>query len=359
MFPKLIIDIDKLEENLYWLVNSCHKIGISVTVVTKVFCADKKICAMIDASKADGFSDSRIQNLDRINTTKPKQLLRIPMQSEIDEVVRSADITMQSSPETIRMSGESARVQNKLHRIILMIDLGDLREGIFNTETEKLFEAADAIIHDENLEFYGVGVNLTCYGGILPDERNLGKLLEIAEMLRKHYDLPIPVVSGGNSSMMTMLKENRIPEGINQLRLGESFVLGNDTSTGLPMDELHTDCFILEAELVEVQNKPSKPIGTSGLNAFGEHVEFEDRGEMLRGILAIGRQDVDPDGLSCLDSNVEILGASSDHLIVNLSNAKYNGRDYKVGDTIRFIPSYGALLKLTTSEYVFKEYLGG
>lgn len=358
MFPKLIININKLKHNLDWLINECHKRNISLTVVTKVFCADEKICALIDASGADGFADSRIHNLNCIVTSKPKQLLRIPMQSEIEAVVKSADITMQSSPETIRLTGEAAERINKHHRIILMVDLGDLREGIFNANETKLFEAADAIVSNKMLEFYGVGVNLTCYGGILPDENNLGRLIKITSMLRERYSLPIPLISGGNSSMMTMLKENRIPCGINQLRIGEAFVLGNDTSTGLPMEELNADCFILEAELVEVQLKPSKPIGTSGLNAFGEHVEFEDRGEMLRGILAIGRQDVEIDGLTCLNKDVEILGGSSDHLIVNLTNAEYNGRSYQVGDVLRFIPNYGALLKLTTSKYVSREYIG-
>ena len=152
--------------------------------------------------------------------------------------------------------------------------------------------------------------------------------------------------------MLTMLEENRIPAGITQLRLGESFVLGNNTESGKPVEWLNTDCFTLEAELVEVQRKPSKPIGTSGLNAFGERVTFEDRGEMIRGILAIGRQDVNPDGLTPLDPDVEIIGASSDHLIVNLTSCK----KYKVGDTLRFIPDYGALLKLTTSKYVHREY---
>ena len=357
MYPKLIINLNKLKENLDWLTSSCHLKGISVAIVTKVFCADERICSLIDASRADLFADSRLQNLKVISTCKPKQLLRIPMQSEIDDVVLMADISMQSSPDTIRMSGESATRQNKRHKIILMIDLGDLREGIFFENMLKIYETADAIVSCKSLEFYGVGVNLTCYGGILPDEKNLSKLIEIAELLRKRYSLPIPVISGGNSSMMTMLKEDRIPIGINQLRLGESFVLGNDTSTGLPMAELNTDCFVLEAELVEVQKKPSKPIGTSGLNAFGEHVEYEDRGEMIRGILAVGRQDVDVDGLTCLDPDVEILGASSDHLIVNLTNARSHGHDYRVGDTIKFIPSYGALLRLTTSKYITREYI--
>lgn len=354
MYPRLIIDLDKLRDNLDWLTENCHRIGVKVAVVTKVFCADPRICAVIDASDADGFADSRIQNLRTIETKKPKQLLRITMQSEAEDVVRYADISMQSELETIRLLGKAAEKLNKKHRIILMIDMGDLREGIFFKNEEKIFETVDAILAEKQLELYGVGVNLTCYGGIIPDETNVGGLVAFAERIRNKYGIPLPIVSGGNSSMMTMLKENRVPKGVTQLRLGESFVLGNNTETGLPMDELHTDCFVLEAELVEVQPKPSKPIGTSGLNAFGERVTFEDRGPMLRGILAIGRQDVNPDGLTPLDPGVEIIGASSDHLLVNLNGSP----NYKVGDTLRFIPDYGALLKLCTAErYVEREYI--
>ena len=354
MYPKLIIDLKKLRENLDWLTGECHSIGIKVAVVTKVFCADPEICAVIEESDADGFADSRLQNLKIIETHKPKQLLRIAMQSEAEDVVRFADISMQSGIETIRMLGAAAEKLRKKHKIILMIDMGDLREGIFFRNEDRIFETAEAIIAEPWLEFFGVCVNLTCYGGIIPDEENVGGLVKFADLLREKYNIPLPIVSGGNSSMMTMLKEHRIPKGVTQLRLGESFVLGNNTETGLPMDELNTDCFVLEAELVEVQPKPSKPIGTSGLNAFGERVTFEDRGPMLRGILAIGRQDVNPDGLTPIDPGVEIIGASSDHLLVNLNRSP----NYKVGDTIRFIPDYGALLKLCTAEkYVAREYV--
>lgn len=354
MYPKLIIDLKKLRKNLDWLTGECHSIGIKVAVVTKVFCADPEICAVIEESDADGFADSRLQNLKIIETHKPKQLLRIAMQSEAEDVVRFADISMESGIETIRMLGAAAEKLRKKHKIILMIDMGDLREGIFFRNEGRIFETAEAIIAEPWLEFFGVGVNLTCYGGIIPDEENVGGLVKFADLLREKYNIPLPIVSGGNSSMMTMLKEHRIPKGVTQLRLGESFVLGNNTETGLPMDELNTDCFVLEAELVEVQPKPSKPIGTSGLNAFGERVTFEDRGPMLRGILAIGRQDVNPDGLTPIDPGVEIIGASSDHLLVNLNRSP----NYKVGDTIRFIPDYGALLKLCTAEkYVAREYV--
>ncbi len=355
MFPRINIDLNKLKQNLDWLTTHCHERGIEVAVVTKVFCADSEICKVIEKSDADLYADSRIQNLDKIKTTKPKQLLRIPMQSEIERVVRSADISMQSSIETIRLSGEAARELGRRHKVILMVDLGDLREGIFNTDEDQILSAARTVLEFSSLELYGIGANLTCYGGILPDSQNLGRLLEIAQMIRKKFNIALPVVSGGNSSMMSMLKNDEIPNGITQLRLGESFALGNDTSTGLPMQELNTDCFILEAELVEIQKKPSKPIGKSGLNAFGEKVSFEDRGEMIRGILAVGRQDVNPDGLSCLDEQVELLGASSDHLIVNLTSCD---RKYSVGDTLKFIPDYGCLLKIMTSEYVHRSYPG-
>ena len=356
MYPRLVIDLKKLRENLDWLTAKCHAVGIKVAVVTKVFCADPEICAVIDASDADGFADSRVQNLRSIRTNKPKQLLRIAMQSEAEAVVRSADISMQSSIETIRLLGAAARKLGKTHKIILMIDMGDLREGIFFKNEDRIFETVEAILAEDGLELYGVGVNLTCYGAIVPDETNVGGLVRFAERIREKYGVPLPVVSGGNSSMMTMLTENRVPEGVTQLRLGESFVLGNNTESGLPMDELNTDCFVLEAELVEVQPKPSKPIGMSGLNAFGERVTFEDRGPMIRGILAIGRQDVNPDGLVPLDNDVEIIGASSDHLLVNLNGSP----DHKVGDVLRFIPDYGALLKLCTAEkYVERVYING
>lgn len=233
-----------------------------------------------------------------------------------------------------------------------MIDMGDLREGVFFRDTDAIHALAESVIACPALELYGVGVNMTCFGGVLPSQENLFGLVQIARSLRKRYGLPIPFVSGGNSSALTMLRAGAIPEGITNLRIGEGYLLGNDTGALVPMEGYHTDCFTLEAQLVEVKRKPSRPIGDCGANAFGEKVEFPDRGEMRRGICAIGRQDVVPGGLTPHDSRVEILGASSDHLIVNLTGAP----DYKAGDVLSFNLDYGALLRAYTSEYVTKAY---
>lgn len=353
MYPRIVIDMKKLEENLSFLTELCHLQGIQTAVVTKVFCADEKIVGMINASSADMIADSRLQNLCGMKTDKPKLLLRIGMQSEADSIVEYADISMQSELRTLELLDAAAGKAEKKHGIILMVDMGDLREGIFNTDYDSILAAATYIHRSKNLTLYGIGVNLTCYGGILPDDENLGGLVRIADRLRKELNEEIPVISGGNSSTMGMLLSRSVPEGINHLRLGESFVLGNDTATGRPVDALHTDCFVLEAEIVEMKEKPSKPIGKSGPNAFGEYLEYPDRGQMKRAILAIGRQDVQVDGLTPCDPEIEIIGASSDHLIINLTNCS---NEYTVGDKVKFIPDYGALLHLFTSKYVDRYY---
>lgn len=355
MYPRINIHLDKLKENLSFLTGLCHRQGIKAAIVTKVFCADRRIVKLINESDADMIADSRTQNLLGMNTSKPRLLLRIGMQSEADAIVACSEISMQSELETLKKLDEAAERAGLIHKVILMIDMGDLREGIFNTEREKIASTASFIHQAEHLEFYGVGVNLTCYGGILPDENNLGGLVEIAKYLREEFGEEIPVISGGNSSTMGMLIAGEVPEGINHLRLGESFVLGNDTAIGKPVQGLNTDCFVLEAEIVELQVKPSKPIGKSGPNAFGEYLEYPDKGMMKRAILAIGRQDVSVDGLSPTDQDIEIIGASSDHLIVDLTKCK---KDLKVGDTLTFIPDYGALLHLFTSKYVDRNYIG-
>ena len=93
--------------------------------------------------------------------------------------------------------------------------------------------------------------------------------------------------------------------------------------------------------------------GCGGANAFGEHPTFESQGDQIRGICKIGRQDTVADGLTPRDGDIKIIGASSDHLIVDLTHA----REYRVGDVLEFTPDYGALLRAYTSAYVARGYI--
>ena len=298
-------------------------------------------------------ADARTENLARLKTNKPKLLLRAPAPEEAEETVQLADISLVSEIVTIRALGAAARAAGKTHAIILMIDLGDLREGLLFLDREAVYLAADAAKEEQGIELIGVGTNLTCYGAIIPDETNLGVLCDIADELRLRTGLPIPIVSGGNSSSLGLLKRGLVPDCVNHLRLGESILLGNDTAACRVMSGLYGDAFTLATRLIEVQRKPSVPIGESGANAFGEHPTFESLGDQIRGICKIGRQDTVADGLCPRDGDIKIIGASSDHLIVDLTHA----REYRVGDVLEFTPDYGALLRAYTSPYVSRAYL--
>ncbi|MDD4080759.1 MAG: alanine/ornithine racemase family PLP-dependent enzyme [Eubacteriales bacterium] len=349
--PCIIANLAKIKENARYILAACEKSGVTLAAVTKVVCAHEPIVEALIEAGVLMLADARAQNLARLPRTLPRLSLRPSDPMMADETIENSEYSLQSEVKTISALGLAARGLEKQHGVILLIDLGDLREGLYHRDREGIMDLARAVSREPWLKMEGVGTNLTCFGGILPDDHNLGALIEIAQTLRRELNLPIPIVSGGNSSSLHLLFEGRLPAGINHLRVGEGLLLGRDTAHGRPFPFLHQDAFTLAASLVEVQDKPSKPEGTSGPNAFGEYVEFPDLGPMRRGILAIGRQDTDAEGLHPKDERVKILGASSDHLIVDLSRAP----EYQVGDALAFTPDYGALLKAYTSPYVYRE----
>ncbi|MHC1787667.1 MAG: alanine racemase [Christensenellales bacterium] len=353
MYPLISVDLQKLKENAAFLLAACRRSGIHLSAVTKVVCAQEDIVRAL-SPYADSFADSRLENLRRIKVGKPKLLLRLGDPGQAADIVRDSDLSLQSEPGTLEALGQAARSLQKAHRVILMIDLGDLREGLLYSDRRAILQAAQIARAQPGLELLGLGVNLTCFGGILPDEDNLRTLADIAAWLRQELDLPLPLVSGGNSSSLSLMLRGGMPPGINHLRLGESLMLGRDTALGAPLPGLHQDVFTLSARLGEVQWKPSRPVGSSGPNAFGERPVFPDLGPMRRGIALVGRQDIDAEGLVPRDPRVRVLGASSDHLILDLTAAPA----YQVGDSLDFGVSYGALLRAFTSPYVSKVIQG-
>ena len=370
MYPKLIVNLEKLREN----IDACAKItkedgGCSLMLVTKGVCADERVCDMImDHPQVDYMADSRVLNLakyhDKANE-KGKQtvLLRLPMLGEIEDVVRYADVSFNSEMSTLNALNEEAGRQGKTHKVVLMIDLGDLREGIFFQKEDDIYETVEQILALKNIELYGVAVNLTCYGAIIPKNDNLSVLADFAERIEARLGRKLDMVSGGNSSSIYLIWKGEMPEKISNLRLGESFLLGNDTAYGETVPGAVHDTLIVEAQIIELKEKPSLPIGEVGKDAFGNVPVYEDRGIIKRAILGIGKQDTEVDGMIPVkqdadgnwidDESIEILGGSSDHTLMDMTKAD---REYKVGDTVTFRLEYGAMLKVATSPYVEKEY---
>ncbi|WP_430882663.1 ornithine racemase Orr [Fusibacter sp. JL216-2] len=349
MYPRVTIDTKKLEHNTKIIADACAGHGIEIMGVTKSFCAVPGAAEAMIRGGVKFLADSRVKNLMKVKDLDVKKvLLRLPMKSQAEDVVKYADISLNSEIETIEVLGQEAIKQGKTHNIVLMTDLGDLREGFLPKDVDS---AVEKILKIEGIKLYGLGVNLTCYGGVVPDDKNLGQLCDIAGHIEKKFDVKLEMITGGNSSSFYLLDKGTMPDKVNNLRMGEIIVLGRETAYGDAIEGTYDDAFKLQAEIVEVKTKGSVPIGEIGMDAFGNTPTFEDKGMIVRAIAAVGRQDVDPDNLTPLDEGIEILGSSSDHLLMNISASKM---DYKVGDIVEFKLDYGSLLSLTTSEYIEK-----
>ncbi|MGE5593501.1 MAG: alanine/ornithine racemase family PLP-dependent enzyme [Betaproteobacteria bacterium] len=349
--PRVEIDLRKIERNAGVVVEMCARHGIQVAGVTKVTCGHPDVARAMLRGGVRWIADSRLANLERLRCAGvhcETILLRAPMLHEAWDAVRLADVTLISSAETARALGEAARAHGTEHRVVLMVDVGDLREGVL---PEAVADVAARIAGLDGVRLYGLGTNVACYGGVIPTPENMGVLLALRNRIRSDLGIDLELISGGNSSALPLVSAGEVPQGVNQLRIGESMLLGRDVTCRRPLPGMHLDAFILAAEVIEVARKPSVPRGEIGQDAFGKVRRFEDRGVRWRALLACGRQDVDPEGLSPLEPGVEVLGASSDHLILDVEEAE---RRIRVGDEIRFTMSYGCLLAAMTSPYVHK-----
>jgi predicted amino acid racemase len=350
--PSVTIDLARIEHNARVVVDRCAAEGISVFGVTKGTCGMPHVARAMLRGGVAGIAESRFENIHRLRGSGidcPFMLLRSPPLSRAEDVVRHIDVSLQSELVTI---GEISRVAERLgrvHDIILMIDLGDLREGIWPND---LVPTVEAVMAFRGVRVAGVGTNLTCFGAVVPTEENLSQLVAHAYKVERLTGLRLDFVSGGNSSSLPLLLSGRMPAGINNLRIGEAILQGGrDTFLEKPWDALESEAFTLGGDLLEVKIKPSLPIGKSGVDAFGQKPRFIDEGDRLRGIANIGREDVIVEGLTPLNPGVRVLGASSDHLVLDLTEAV---PALAVGSRVSFRMNYGAMLAAMTSEYIEK-----
>jgi predicted amino acid racemase len=350
--PRVTIDLAKIEHNARTIVERCRQSKIEVFGVTKGTCGLPHVARAMLRGGVAGLADSRFENIRRLRDSGldcPIMLLRSPPLARIEELVRMVDLSLQSELQIIQEISRVAERSGRIHEIILMVDLGDLREGIWPSDLLPVVEQVQTL---PGVRIAGLGTNLTCFGAILPTEENLNRLVAQAYKVERATGRQLDWLSGGNSSSLPLLLSGRMPPAINNLRIGEAILQGGrDTFLERPWPALERDACTLSGELLEVKVKPSLPIGEAGVDAFGQKPRFVDQGDRLRGIANIGREDVVVDGLLPLQRGVQVLGASSDHLVLDLTDAD---PPLAVGDTVSFGLNYGALLAAMTSEYVEK-----
>ncbi len=347
--PRIEINLRKIAHNAKTLKELYGSKGIDVIGVTKVVCGDTKIAEIILKSGIRILADSRISNIKKMRDAgiQAQFLLLRTIYSQANDVVNYADISLNSELSVIKELSKFAVKQDKTHKIILMVELGDLREGIMPSVLENTVKE---IIKLKGIKLVGIGTNLACFGGIKPDNEKMEHLSSIAKNIEDKFKLKLKFISGGNSANYNWFMATKDVGKINNLRLGESIFLGCETLDRKPIPKLFTDAFTLIAEVIELKTKPSLPYGDIHQDAFGNTPKFHDIGEIRRALLGVGLQDVLVSGLMPI-SVIDILGASSDHLIVNAKQT-----DLKVGDTVKFNLNYGALLAAMTSPYIIKKY---
>ena len=348
-YPRIVIDIGKITANYQIIAKRAREAGIAVTGVVKGIAGDARIAAGLIESGLDWIGGSRLENLQKIDTPAGvrKMLLRLPSFSQLEPVVHWANQSLHSEMEVLKAMDRLA--DSKTHEVFLMVDLGDLREGVSEAEILELGRECRKL---KNLSISGIGANFSCFAGLKPSVAKLAVLVQLADCLKAEYDLPIKWVSGGNSSSLGLLYDGRIPPGINHLRIGEGILLGRETLTGSDLPDLYQDAFIVEAEVIQAKWKPAVPDGEVGLDAFGRVPCLPVKEPGLRLLLNLGHQDTPLTGLKPLDPELTVMGGSSDYLVMASS------RPVKVGEVVAFRPDYWSLLGLMTSPYVEKVYKG-
>ena len=348
------LDIKKLKSNFEYLDTLFKKNSIEWSIVSKLLSGNKEYLTELLKFDINQICDSRVSNLKMIKSINPKIetiYIKPPAKRAISSVVKYADVSMNTEFETIKLLAEEAKKQSKIHKIIIMIELGELREGVMGDDFMAFYESVFKL---KSIQVVGIGTNLTCLYGVLPNHDKLIQLSLYEQLIEARFNRQIKYVSGGSSVTIPLIFQNLLPKGINHFRVGETLFLGTDVYNNRPLKKMNSDIFKLYSEIIELTEKPMIPEGELGSNVEGDEFEFDQKniGETSnRAIIDIGLLDVDINHLELVDKTIKIAGASSDMIVIELDE---NRKKYKVGDLIEFKLDYMGTLRILNSKYIEK-----
>ncbi len=353
-YPRVEINLGYLRENVEQIVKRCAEQGVEIAGVIKGTTGIPECAQMYAEGGAKMIASSRLEQIEDAiekGIDLPKLLLRVPMLSEVDEAVRLCDISLNSEIEVMRALDAAAGKQGKRHGVIIMADLGDLREGYW--DKDEMTDVAEIVEKElPNLDLLGVGTNLGCYGSVDASPEKLQELVEVAEKIEARIGRQLRYISGGATTSLPRILQHNMPERVNLLRVGEGILLSRDLPLywGHDFSFMHQDVYTLKAEIIEIKDKPTHPVGTLTVDAFGRTPVYEDRGIRKRALLGIGKVDYgDIADIFPHDERVQVIGASSDHTILDVEDA---GDDYKLGDIVSFNINYASLVYVTNCRNV-------
>jgi len=352
----ITLNTEKLKKNYAFLDSLFKQHGMDWAVVTKLLCGHKPYIKEIIKLGCREMCDSRISNLKAIKELNPEVqtvYIKPPAKRNLKSIVKYADVSFNTQLETMKLLSEEAGRQKKVHKVIIMIELGDLREGVMG---DHLVEFYGSIINLPNISISGIGANFNCLYGVMPSEDKLIQLSLYKQLIEAKFNISIPWVSGGTSVVIPLMFHKAVPKGVNHFRVGEMLYFGNNLFTDQDVPEMQQDIFKLKAEIIELYEKPKVPTGQLAANPSGEilQVNEEDYGKTShRAIIDLGLLDISPDYLILEDEAISITGASSDMIVLDLGT---NQQGYKPGDLVSFRLKYMGALALFNSDYIEKRF---
>lgn len=363
---ELIIYTEKIKSNIRYLSDYFKRCNILWSLITKVFSGDKKFMEMILCDDVidhiNSVGDSHLYSLKNLKALKPDLrtiYIRPPVEIFAEDVIRYADISLNTSYRTIKTLNAAAKKAGKIHQVIIMIELGEMREGVNRQDVLAFYQKVMDLSH---IDVIGIGSNLGCMYGIEPTYEKLLELSKFKELIHKKFNKTLKFVSGGSSITLPLIEQGKLPEDINHFRIGEAAFFGVSPLYNERFKELHTDTFEFEANIIELKEKKIIPEGVLTDANIGHTADFDVSNmdeTTVKGILDFGMLDVDYENIVALDKDISFVGITSDMMVVDLGSNKNNEgmNKYKIGDRIRFKPNYMAVARLFNSKFIDKRFV--
>jgi len=350
----IVLNREKLAHNFTFLNKMFKKQNIEWAVVSKILCGNKSYIQEVINLGIKQICDSRVTNLKVIKSINPNietVYIKPPAKRSLKSIIKYADISINTEFETIKLLNEEAKKMKKVHKIIIMIEMGELREGVMGDDFMAFYES---VFNLSNIEVVGIGTNLTCLYGVLPNQDKLIQLSLYEQLIEAKFNKNITYVSGGSSVTIPLIFKGLLPKSINHFRVGETLFLGTDVYNDSTIRNMEHNVFQFFAEIIELSEKPMIPSGEMGTNVEGVEYEFNDNDlgkNSYRAILDIGLLDVEDKHIQPRDNDIEIAGSSSDMIVLDLGK---NPKNYKVGDLVEFTLNYMGTLSVLNSQYIDK-----
>lgn len=315
----LIVDTDKISKNYIEVLNRCENARVSLLTVLKEGVARTELLEHFFLLGLNRLGLAHYPTFpDSIPDGVEKVLLYLTPWSDLDAVVCSYDVSVQSDPDTLRRLADAAERRNKKHRVLLVVEVGDHREG---SSIEEAYELGVLIVEDcaSSLELYGIAANFACLNDCMPSSRTLLQLADCRNSMESSFKRHLPILSVGGSDVLEWLAGgNSLPPEVTEIRCGTAVLLGTYPHSGLPVENARTDAITLEAEVLECRRKNGR----------------------LRAVMDFGTLDTSPQDVKVPFEGMDFAGASSGYTVFDVTECP---ESFSTGMHVTFLLNYRSL----------------